>query len=97
VAIARAIVGRPLLLLADEPTGALDTRTGTEIMAIFQRLNRAGLTVVLVTHEPEIAAFAKRTLRFRDGRLVADEQVEHPADAIAMTAAPPAGDLPLVA
>ncbi|MSO71260.1 MAG: ABC transporter ATP-binding protein [Alphaproteobacteria bacterium] len=97
VAIARTIVGRPLLILADEPTGALDSRTGYEIMAIFQRLNRSGLTVVVVTHEPEIAAFAKRILRFRDGRLGSDEQVEHPSDAAAILKSLPPANLPLVA
>ena len=97
VAIARAIVGRPLLILADEPTGALDSRTGYEIMAIFQRLNRAGLTVILVTHEPEIAAFARRILRFRDGRLVGDERAENPADAEALLKALPASTLAMVA
>jgi putative ABC transport system ATP-binding protein len=69
VAIARALVTEPLLILADEPTGALDTRTSQEIMALFQELNRSGLTVVLVTHEPEVARFARRVLPFRDGRL----------------------------
>jgi putative ABC transport system ATP-binding protein len=73
VAIARALVTEPLVLLADEPTGALDTRTSREIMTIFQRLNREdGLTIVLVTHEAEIAAHARRVITFRDGRVVAD-------------------------
>lgn len=81
VAIARAIVNKPVLLLADEPTGALDTRTGLEIMALFQELNAGGRTIVVVTHEPEIAQFAGRILRFRDGGLVEDEHVAEPADA----------------
>ncbi|MBP2303455.1 ABC transporter ATP-binding protein [Azospirillum picis] len=72
VAIARALVNEPLLLLADEPTGALDTATSIEIMALFQRLNRRGITIVLVTHEPEVARFAGRVLHFRDGCLTAD-------------------------
>jgi putative ABC transport system ATP-binding protein len=69
VAIARALVTRPALLLADEPTGNLDTRTSMEVMALFQELNRQGMTLVLVTHEPDVARFARRALRFRDGRL----------------------------
>jgi putative ABC transport system ATP-binding protein len=73
VAIARALVNDPVLILADEPTGALDTRTGTGIMELFQRLNRSGITVILVTHEAEVARFARRVLHFRDGALVADE------------------------
>lgn len=80
VSIARAIVNDPVLILADEPTGALDTRTGVEIMSLFQRLNREGITIVLVTHELEIARFARRILRFRDGRLIGDEMVESPTD-----------------
>jgi putative ABC transport system ATP-binding protein len=72
VAIARALVNDPLMLLADEPTGALDTQTGQEIMNLFLSLNTEGKTIVLVTHEPEIAAFAKRQLHFRDGELVDD-------------------------
>ncbi|NUB01441.1 ATP-binding cassette domain-containing protein [Azospirillum melinis] len=72
VAIARALVNDPLLLLADEPTGALDTVTSLEIIGLFQRLNRCGITIVLVTHEPEVARFAGRVLNFRDGRLIDD-------------------------
>jgi putative ABC transport system ATP-binding protein len=70
VAIARALVTEPLIILADEPTGALDSQTSLEIMTLFQELNRHGMTVVLVTHEPDVARFARRVLRFRDGRLV---------------------------
>ncbi len=72
VAIARAIVNRPSLLLADEPTGALDTTTGQEIMNLFHGLNDQGITVILVTHEQEVARFAERILEFRDGRLTSD-------------------------
>lgn len=78
VAIARALVNNPSILLADEPTGNLDTRSGEEIMDIFQRLNSEGVTVILVTHEMEIARHAGRVLHFRDGRLVKDERVERP-------------------
>jgi len=88
VAIARALVNDPLLLLADEPTGALDTRTSLEIMALFQELNRGGITVVLVTHEPDMARFAARLIRFRDGRLVSDDQ-QPPVDARAILGALP--------
>jgi putative ABC transport system ATP-binding protein len=80
VAIARALVTRPKLILADEPTGALDSRTSLEIMALLQDLNRSGMTVMIVTHEADIARFARRVLRFRDGRIVADETNE-PLDA----------------
>jgi putative ABC transport system ATP-binding protein len=73
VAIARAIVTAPVLLLADEPTGALDTEMTSQIMELFCELHRAGMTVVLVTHEPDVAAYAQRVVRFRDGRIVADE------------------------
>ncbi|MEW6691001.1 MAG: ATP-binding cassette domain-containing protein, partial [Pseudomonadota bacterium] len=86
VAIARALVMRPLLILADEPTGALDSRTSLEIMALLQDLNRRGMTVVLVTHEPEVARFARRILRFRDGRVIGDEANARPADAGALLA-----------
>jgi putative ABC transport system ATP-binding protein len=75
VAIARALVNRPSILLADEPTGNLDSRTSVEIMELFQRLNEQGLTIVLVTHEHDIAQFAKRIIQFRDGKIRRDEQV----------------------
>ena len=81
VAIARALVNDPALILADEPTGAIDTRTGIEIMALFQRLNREGITVVVVTHEQDIANYAQRVIRFKDGRLTGDEAVEAPRHA----------------
>ena len=74
VAIARAIVTRPVMLLADEPTGALDTETTAQIMKLFCELHQSGMTVVLVTHEPQVAAYAERIIRFRDGRIVVDEK-----------------------
>jgi putative ABC transport system ATP-binding protein len=74
VAIARALVTRPRLLLADEPTGNLDSRTSVELMALFQAFGGAGLTIVLVTHEPDVAAYAKRVLHMRDGRIRGDER-----------------------
>jgi len=83
VAIARALVNGPGLLLADEPTGALDSRTGLEIMALFQALNRAGVAILCVTHDADVAAFAARTLRFRDGRMIEDSRYQ-PVDAQAM-------------
>ncbi len=76
VAIARALVNKPSLLLADEPTGNLDSRTSVEIMDIFQTLNNQGLTIVLVTHEHDIAQFAKRNIVFRDGKVRVDTKVE---------------------
>src|SRR5216117_2527412 len=81
VAIARALVNQPAVVLADEPTGNLDSRTSVEILALLQRLNREGITVVLVTHEPDIAGYAKRVMTFRDGRLLRDERVAEPRDA----------------
>ena len=75
VAIARALVNNPSILLADEPTGALDTNTGHEIMDLFLDLNNNGITVVVVTHELEVALYAKRVLRFRDGAIIDDEVI----------------------
>jgi putative ABC transport system ATP-binding protein len=81
VAIARALVNEPAIVLADEPTGNLDSLTSLEIMAIFQKLNRQGSTIIMVTHEPEIAAFTKRNVVFRDGLIISDTPVAHQADA----------------
>ena len=95
MAIARALINDPEVLLADEPTGNLDSRTSVEIMAIFQQLNERGITVIMVTHEPDIAAYARRNVMMRDGvilddhvvsrRLVATTQLQNgrtrPADA----------------
>jgi putative ABC transport system ATP-binding protein len=88
VAIARALANDPQLVLADEPTGALDSRTSIEIMALLQSLNREGITIVLVTHEHDIAAFARRIIHFRDGQVV-DDQANAPHDAAAALAAMP--------
>jgi putative ABC transport system ATP-binding protein len=87
VAIARALVNNPSILLADEPTGNLDSRSGEEIMEIFQSLNREGATIVMVTHEREIALHAGRIVTFRDGRIVSDERVDEP-----LRAGAPAGE-----
>jgi putative ABC transport system ATP-binding protein len=81
VAIARAIVNNPVLILGDEPTGNLDSRTAEEIMALFQDMNRKGKTVVIVTHEEDIARHCKRIIRFKDGRILHDGPVEDPVDA----------------
>ena len=85
VAIARALVNDPVLILADEPTGALDTRTSFEVMGLLQDLNRKGMTVVLVTHEHDIADFASRVISFRDGHVV-DDRRGTPVDAFAKLA-----------
>jgi len=90
VAIARALVNDPIVILADEPTGNLDTRTSVEVMVELQQLNRRGLTVLVVTHEEDIAKYADRVLGFRDGRLVRDERVAEPLDAGRLLAALPA-------
>ena len=92
VAIARALVNDPAVILADEPTGNLDTRTSVEVLALLQRLNREGLTIVLVTHELDIAAYASRSLTFRDGRLKGDERAAEPRDAATTLAGLPADD-----
>ncbi len=92
VAIARALANDPTVILADEPTGALDSRTSLEIMALLQRLNRQGMTIVVVTHEPDVAAHAGRILTFRDGRVVRDEKIAVPRDAMAEVAELPRDD-----
>jgi len=89
VAIARALVMEPALLLADEPTGNLDTHTSLEVMALFQELNRAGMTILLVTHEHDIAECATRLVELRDGRILRDGPVERRRDAAAELAALP--------
>ena len=78
VAIARALVTQPTLLLADEPTGNLDSKTSVEVMALFQALNEQGITVIIVTHEPDIAQYAHRVIDVRDGRILKDHAVEAP-------------------
>ena len=78
VAIARALVTQPTLLLADEPTGNLDSRTSVEVMALFQALNEQGITVIIVTHEPDIAQYAHRVIEVRDGRIMKDQPVAAP-------------------
>ena len=80
VAIARALVSQPSIIMADEPTGNLDTKSGDEVLCIFQQLNEQGITVIFVTHDPEIAALCQREVFLRDGRIVSDEG-EHAADA----------------
>ena len=92
VTIARAIVNNPALLLADEPTGSLDSRTGLEILALFQALNSSGRTIVLVTHDPIVARHARRIVTLQDGVVVAYEQVQQPLDAHAALAKTSRGD-----
>jgi ABC-type lipoprotein export system ATPase subunit len=84
VAIARALVNKPALILADEPTGTLDSKTGLEIIALFDSLNRGGITIVIVTHDSDVASFARRIILLRDGFLVEDRAQEDPLDAIDM-------------
>jgi putative ABC transport system ATP-binding protein len=91
-AIARALVNGPAMILADEPTGNLDSRTSVEVMAILQQLNAHGITIILVTHEPDIAAYCSRVVRFRDGRIVDDRPNQTPVDADAALRGLPADD-----
>jgi putative ABC transport system ATP-binding protein len=81
VAIARALVNDPSIILADEPTGNLDSKSTIEIIDIFQQLNNEGATIVMVTHEPEVAVYTKRIVTFKDGKTISDELVENPIDA----------------
>ncbi len=92
VAIARALMANPAMILADEPTGNLDSHSTAEILAIFQRLNDEGKTVIMVTHEPDVAEHCKRIVRMRDGKVFADEKVQHPrrADEELQAMGPPA-------
>jgi putative ABC transport system ATP-binding protein len=83
VAVARALVTNPALILADEPTGNLDTHSTTEILDMFENLNREGRTIVLITHEEEVAAHARRMVRVRDGRIVADDRTDQPREVLA--------------
>ena len=91
VAIARAIVGKPKVILADEPTGNLDSRTSIEVMALFQQLGRDGITVVLVTHESDIAEYAARVVVMRDGHITSDVR-QTPRDAAAALRELPAAE-----
>ena len=86
VAIARALINDPSIILADEPTGNLDTRRGQDVLALFQELNREGITIVLVTHEEQLAQHARRIVRLMDGRLASDREVAQPLDARAVLA-----------
>jgi putative ABC transport system ATP-binding protein len=88
VAIARAVVNAPLLLLADEPTGALDSATTQEVLALFSELNQQGTTIIIVTHDPNVAAHTRRVITFRDGHILSDSA--HPPTVLLLTAEPPA-------
>ncbi|NLA60192.1 MAG: ABC transporter ATP-binding protein, partial [Firmicutes bacterium] len=90
VAIARAIAGDPKVILADEPTGNLDTRSGEEVMSIFQDLHQDGITLILVTHDPDIARHAERIISVRDGKIISDVLVEDRLDAKKLLAEMPA-------
>ena len=89
VAIARALVNSPSILLADEPTGALDSRTGAEVMALFYELNRQGMTLIVVTHDPDIAGQARRVVTLKDGEIIGDVRNGHP-ESVRFVATPPA-------
>jgi putative ABC transport system ATP-binding protein len=86
VAIARALINTPSIILADEPTGNLDTRRGQDVLALFQELNREGITIVLVTHEQQVAEHARRIVRLTDGRLASDRAIGQPLDALEVLA-----------
>ncbi len=86
VAIARSLINSPSIILADEPTGNLDTRSGQDVLSLFQELHRDGITIVLVTHEEQVAEHAQRIVRLMDGRLESDRRVERPLDARAVLA-----------
>ncbi|CAA9385325.1 MAG: ABC-type antimicrobial peptide transport system, ATPase component, partial [uncultured Phycisphaerae bacterium] len=89
VAIARALVNRPAILLADEPTGNLDSRTSDEILALFDELYRGGQTIVMVTHEPDVARHARRVVRMRDGKVMSDLPTDRDAQVHGRAHAPP--------
>jgi putative ABC transport system ATP-binding protein len=93
VAIARAIVGGPKVILADEPTGNLDSRSGEEIMVIFQELHEQGITIILVTHDPDIARHSERVISLKDGKIISDEMVQDRLDARECLAAMPEPDV----
>jgi len=97
VSIARALVNEPAIILADEPTGNLDSRTSVDVMTVFQELNDQGITIILVTHEPDIAEYTKRIVVLRDGRIISDRKVARRRDARAdLAAMPPQEDLYVV-